>query len=360
MTTSIAVLGAGKIGRMVAHFLGRTGGYQVRIGDVNGEAASMLAKRVGGGATGHQVDFDDERTLGPVLDGTAAVLSCCPFECNPFIAEQAVKYDIHYLDLTEDIETTRKVLEFEPKSNKALIPQCGLAPGFITITAMHLMKRLDTCESLKLRVGALPRYPSNMLKYNLTWSTQGLINEYANPCEVLRDGELQSVEALQGLEGLMVDGVEYEAFNTSGGLGSLCHSLKGQVKNINYKSIRYPGHNNYMRLLMNELRMTDHQKTLCEIFERALPTTFQDQVVVFVSATGKKYGTYTEYTYARTVHHQTIYNENWSAIQITTAAGICGVLDLLLEGKLPQKGFVRQEDVDHQAFITNRFGQYYA
>ncbi len=360
MTTSIAVLGAGKIGRMVAHFLGRTGGYQVRIGDVDGEAAANLAARVGEGASGHPVDFSDARTLQPILDGAAAVLSCCPFECNPFIAEQAVNYDIHYLDLTEDIETTRQVLAFESKSNKALIPQCGLAPGFITVTGMHLMKRLDTCESLKLRVGALPRFPSNMLKYNLTWSTQGLINEYANPCEVLRDGELRSAEALQGLEGLMVDGVQYEAFNTSGGLGSLCHSLKGKVQNINYKSIRYPGHADYMRLLMNELRMTDHQATLCEIFERALPATYQDQVVVFVSATGKKNGNYTEYTYARTVQHQTIYNENWSAIQITTAAGICGVLDLLLEGKLPQKGFVKQEDVDYTQFITNRFGRYYA
>jgi saccharopine dehydrogenase-like NADP-dependent oxidoreductase len=136
--------------------------------------------------------------------------------------------------------------------------------------------------------------------------------------------------------------------------------MQGKVRNLNYKSIRYPGHCQYMRLLMNELRMTEHQDTLKEIFERALPTTYQDQVVVYVSATGKWQGSFAEYTYARTVHHQTIYNENWSAIQITTAAGICGVLDLLLEGKLPQKGFVRQEDVDYHEFIANRFGRYYA
>ena len=358
--TAIAVLGAGKIGRMVAHFLGRTGDYRVRIGDVSEEAATKLATRVGDSASGHRVDFADPRTLEPVLAGSAAVISCCPFESNPFIAEQAVKYDIHYLDLTEDIETTKKVLTFEKKSNKAFIPQCGLAPGFITVTAMHLLKRLDTCESLKLRVGALPRYPSNMLKYNLTWSTEGLINEYANPCEVLRDGKRLEVEPLQGYEELVIDGVNYEAFNTSGGLGSLCQSLEGKVNDLNYKSIRYPGHCQFMRLLMNELRMTQHQDVLKTIFERALPTTYQDQVVVHVSAIGKWQGSFAEYTYARTVHHQTIYDQNWSAIQITTAAGICGVLDLLLEGKLPQKGFVRQEDVDYHQFIANRFGRYYA
>jgi saccharopine dehydrogenase-like NADP-dependent oxidoreductase len=358
--TAVAVLGAGKIGRMIAHFLGRTGDYQLRIGDVNEAAAVNLAARVGTAATGHRVDFADPRTLEPLLSGASAVLSALPFESNPFVAEQAVKYDLHYLDLTEDIETTKKVLSFEKLSNKALIPQCGLAPGFITITAMHLMKRLDSCESLKLRVGALPRYPSNMLKYNLTWSTEGLINEYANPCEVLRDGQLVTVEPLQGYEELVVDGVNYEAFNTSGGLGSLCRSLQGKVGAVNYKSIRYPGHCDYMRLLMNELRMTQHQDVLKDIFERALPQTYQDQVIVYVSAIGKWQGNFAEYTYARTVHHQTIYDQNWSAIQITTAAGICGVLDLLLEGKLPQKGFVRQEDVDYHQFITNRFGRYYA
>ncbi|MSP23931.1 MAG: saccharopine dehydrogenase family protein [Myxococcales bacterium] len=358
--TKIAVLGAGKIGRMVAHFLGRSGDYEVRIGDVREEAALELASRVGGAATGHRIDFADERTLEPVLAGATAVLSCCPFESNPFIAAQAIQYDLHYLDLTEDIETTRKVLALEPQSKKALIPQCGLAPGFITITALHLANRMDEVETLKMRVGALPRFPSNMLKYNLTWSTEGLINEYANSCESLKDGVIGMVEPLEGLENITVDGVEYEAFNTSGGLGSLCRTMQGRVKNVDYKSIRYPGHCQFMRLLMKDLRMNRYQDTLKEIFERALPTTYQDQVVVYVSAQGRWKNNFVEYTYARTVHHQTIYGENWSAIQITTAAGLCGVLDLLLEGKLPQKGFVRQEDVNYKEFIENRFGRYYA
>lgn len=357
----IAILGgAGKIGRMLGCFLGRSGDYQVRIGDVRGDAAQATARRIGDAATSYEVDFDRPATLEPVLAGAEAVLSCCPFESNPFIAEQAVEYDLHYLDLTEDIETTRKVLSFEGKSKKALIPQCGLAPGFITITAMDLIKGMDEVEGIKMRVGALPRHPSNMLKYNLTWSTEGLINEYANPCEMIRDGKLALAEPLEGLETLFVDGVLYEAFNTSGGLGSLCHTLQGKVRSLNYKSIRYPGHNDYMRLLMKELRMAQHQGLLKEIFERALPTTYQDKVVIYVSAIGRQGGSYVERTYARTVYHQTIYDENWSAIQITTAAGIAAVLDLLFEGKLPQRGFVRQEDVDYNAFVANRFGKYYA
>ena len=357
---TVAILGgAGKIGRMLAHLLGRCGDYRVRIGDTRGDAARTLARQVGESASGHEVRFDQPATLEPVLAGAEAVLSCCPFDSNPFIAEQAVKYDLHYLDLTEDVETTRKVLQNESRSKKALIPQCGLAPGFITIVAMHLLKGMEEVESVKMRVGALPRHPSNMLKYNLTWSTEGLINEYARPCEAIRDGQQVLVEPLEGLETLFVDGVLYEAFNTSGGLGSLTRTLAGKVKNLNYRSIRYPGHNDYMRLLMKELRMNEHQALLKEIFERALPTTYQDKVVIYVSAIGRQAGTYVERTYARTINHQTIHDQNWSAIQITTAAGIAGVLDLLFEGKLPQRGFVRQEDVDYTAFVQNRFGRYY-
>jgi saccharopine dehydrogenase-like NADP-dependent oxidoreductase len=357
---TVTVLGAGKIGRMVAHFLGRSGSYRVRIGDVRGDAARTLAARVGEPASGFEVDLGDERTLGPLFDGSAAVVSCCPFEANPFLAEQAVKFEAHYLDLTEDIETTRKVVALHDRTKKALVPQCGLAPGFITITALHLIKKMDEVESLRLRVGALPRYPSNMLKYNLTWSTEGLINEYANSCEVLRDGEPRVVEPLEGYEELMVDGVRYEAFNTSGGLGSLCQTMRGKVRNLDYKTIRYVGHCDYMRLLMKELRMAQYQEALKEIFQRALPHTYQDQVVIHVSAVGKWQGSFVEHTYARTIHHQTLFGENWGAIQITTAAGLCGVLDLLLEGQLPQQGWVRQEEVDYEAFISNRFGRYYA
>ncbi len=355
---TVAVLGAGKIGRMVTHLLGH-GGYRVRVGDID----LGLAQRAAAGlpdATAHVVSFDDAKSLEPVLAGADAVLSCCPFECNPFIAEQAVVYDQHYLDLTEDIETTRKVLENVERSTKAFIPQCGLAPGFITIVGMHLMRPLAEVEALKLRVGALPRYPSNMLKYNLTWSTEGLINEYGNPCEVLRDGQHAWVQPLEGLEELTIDGVRYEAFNTSGGLGSLVHSLEGKVKNLTYKSIRYPGHNQLVRFLYEDLKMTHDRETLRHIFERSLPATFQDLVVVYVSAVGKMNGQYVERTYARTITHQHIDGQNWSAIQITTAAGIAAVLDLLFEGAIPQRGFVRQEDVDYQKFIQNRFGRYYA
>lgn len=354
----LLVLGAGKIGRMVAHFLSHCGDYRLRLGDSAEPAVQHVRKRMPS-VQADVLDFRSRDALREAMRGCVAVVSCAPFHCNPLIAEVARDSGVHYLDLTEDVTVTERVIALAQGAKTAFIPQCGLAPGFITIIAQHLLAPMQDVTDLRLRVGALPRYPSNMLQYNLTWSTEGLINEYANLCEVVLNGELRTVQPLENLETLTIDGVEYEAFNTSGGLGTLAATLQHRVRNVNYKSIRYPGHCQLIKFLLQDLRMRERPQVLAEILDSSLPTTFRDLVVIFVSATGTYRGRLTENVYARTIRHREIDGENWSAIQITTAAGICAVLELLLQGKLPQQGFVRQEDVPFQEFLSNRFGRYY-
>jgi saccharopine dehydrogenase-like NADP-dependent oxidoreductase len=355
----LVILGAGKIGRMVCHLMATSGDYAVRVGDVAQGAVDALAKKYPG-VKGQVVDFGNEQSLDALLQGAWAVISCAPFHCNPLIARRAKAHGVHYFDLTEDVEVTHEVVELAKGATTLFAPQCGLAPGFITITANHLMQSMTSVSDLRLRVGALPRFPSNRLKYNLTWSTEGLINEYCNPCESVENGQLTTVPPLEQLERLTIDGVEYEAFNTSGGLGTLAITLKDRVKNVNYKTIRYPGHCELMKFLLHDLAMQDQQGQLRDIFERSLPGTFQDQIVIFVSATGMVHGRLTERTYAKTIYHQKIDGENWSGIQITTAAGVTAIVDLLREGKLPSQGLLKMEDVDYEAFLQNRFGKYYA
>ncbi len=174
-----------------------------------------------------------------------------------------------------------------PRSGKsAFIPQCGLAPGFISIVANDLASRFDTLESVRMRVGALPQYPSNALNYNLTWSTDGVINEYCEPCEAIVEGELIEVPPLEEREEFSLDGVTYEAFNTSGGLGTLAETLKGKVRTLNYRTIRYPGHAAIMKALLNDLGLRHRRDVLKDIFESALPATLQDVVIVFVTVSG--------------------------------------------------------------------------
>ena len=166
--------------------------------------------------------------------------------------------------------------------------------------------------------------------------------------------------ALDEREEFSLDGVTYEAFNTSGGLGTLCETLAGRVRNLNYRTIRYPGHAAIMKALLNDLRLRDRRDVLKDILENALPATLQDVVIVFVTVSGLRDGRLMQETYAHKVYSQVLGGTLRSAIQVTTAAGICTVLDLLASGRLPARGFIRQEDMALADFLANRFGAVYA
>ena len=240
------------------------------------------------------------------------------------------------------------------------MPQCGLAPGFISIAAMHLIRSFETTDTVKMRVGALPIYPSNRLKYNLTWSTEGLINEYGNLCEIIEEKKRLLALPLEGYERFSLDGLEYEAFNTSGGLGSLTESLEGKVRKVDYKSVRYPGHRDLIAFLMHDLRFNTDRETLRTVFERSISTTAQDLCLIFVDVTGMSKDRFRQRTYASKVYNTTLSGHHFSAIQITTAAGICAPLDLVLTGKLKKTaGFLRSEDINLTDFLANQFGKYF-
>ena len=148
------------------------------------------------------LDINDHDALVALLEGKFAVLSAAPFQLTVAIASAAAKAGVHYIDLTEDVASTRQVKEIAASADTAFIPQSGLAPGFISIVANDLAQRFDSLDSIRMRVGALPQFPSNSLKYNLTWSTDGVINEYIEPCEAVVNGKLIEVPALEGLEHL--------------------------------------------------------------------------------------------------------------------------------------------------------------
>jgi saccharopine dehydrogenase-like NADP-dependent oxidoreductase len=354
----IAIVGCGKIGSMIADLLGHCGDYRVSVFDRS--AAELRRLDCSPQVTGSVLDVDDVGALTSALRGKFAVLSAAPFHVTGTVAIAAHAAGLHYLDLTEDVANTRRVKELAATARSAFIPQCGLAPGFITIVGHELARHFERLQDLRLRVGALPQFPSNALNYNLTWSTDGVINEYCEPCEEIADGVLRMAPPLEEREEFSLDGVTYEAFNTSGGVGTLCDTLAGKVRNLNYRTIRYPGHAAIMKALLQDLRLRERRDVLKDILENALPATLQDVVIVFVTVTGTKRGQLVQETYANKIYGQTVNGVPRSAIQLTTAAGICGVLDLLAEGRLPQQGFVRQEDVRLEDFLANRFGRVYA
>jgi saccharopine dehydrogenase-like NADP-dependent oxidoreductase len=359
----VLILGAGKIGTLIAGLLAESGAYEIHLGDIDLEQARAVVAAHGlPGLQAHRVDAAQAGDLVSQLKRhpVHAVISSLPYYCNVAVAEAAGSVGAHYFDLTEDVEVTRHVRRIAAGASQAFVPQCGLAPGFISIAANELIGHFDQLRTVKLRVGALPQHPNNVLKYSLTWSTEGLINEYGNPCEAIADGRRVEATPLEGLEEIEIDGTLYEAFNTSGGLGSLGETYGARAQNMDYKTMRYPGHCAQMRLLMNDLKLNHDRATLKRILENAVPQTLQDVVVIYVAVTGTQDGELREENYVNKIYPQKIAHRLWSAIQVTTASGICAVVDLVLHGSGRHRGFVRQEDFSLLEVLQNRFGRHYA
>jgi saccharopine dehydrogenase-like NADP-dependent oxidoreductase len=358
----VLILGAGKIGSLISGLLAESGAYEVHLGDVSETAAQAVvtAHRLNH-LVAHRLDAINAGELDAHLKKhpADAVVSSLPYHCNVGVADAARRAGIHYFDLTEDVEVTRAVRRIAEGATQAFVPQCGLAPGFISIAANELIKHFDDLRTVKLRVGALPQHPNNVLKYSLTWSTEGLINEYGNPCEAIVTGRRVESAPLEGLEEIEIDGTLYEAFNTSGGLGSLAETYGDRVQAMDYKTMRYPGHCEQMRLLMNDLKLNQDRSTLKRILENAVPQTLQDVVVIYAAVTGKQEGELREENYVNKVYPQVIAGRLWSAIQVTTAAGISSVVDLVLNDAKAYRGFVRQEQFSLPSVLDNRFGKRY-
>ena len=360
--TRVALLGGGHIGQTIAGLLAGSGDYEVTVIDRSAAALHrlMAAHAPLAPALGtRQVDTDDARALLAALRGQELVVNALPYHLAIASATAAREAGCHYFDLTEDVAATQAIQALAQGAPTAFMPQCGLAPGFIGIVAHHLAQGFDELHEVKMRVGALPAFPTNALKYNLTWSVDGLINEYCHPCDAIRDGQRLAVLPLEGLEHFSLDGTEYEAFNTSGGLGTLCETLAGRVRTLDYKSVRYPGHQALMKLLLEDLQLNQDTGTLKTILRKAVPGTMQDVVLVFVTVSGVRQGQLMQEVFARKIFAERDPAGPMSAIQITTAAGVCAAVDLFRAGALPAAGFIRQEQVELPAFLANRFGRAY-
>jgi saccharopine dehydrogenase-like NADP-dependent oxidoreductase len=337
----IAVAGNGKIGSSIGNTL-RKHQCSVRVGDVTGEGVD-------------HVDFGNFKALRQWLSDFDVVLCATPYYLVPNVARAAAELGIAYFDLTEDRDSTNYVKSLQ--SDNVLVPQCGLAPGAVSIIAAELIKRFDTVKTLDIRVGALPLHPNNSIQYYLTWSTNGLVNEYCNLCESIYNGKRVEALPLEGYEKISLDGQLYEAFNTSGGIGSLCESLEGQVDKVTYKTIRYLGHHHLMKFLLDDLNLAKNRELFIKLFDQEVPQTVKDVVIVMVKAVGYRNGKLFEESYFNKIYGA----DGESAIQRSTVGGICGAMESWMSGKWEKtKGVVKQEEIDWKSFCNNIWGGVYA
>jgi saccharopine dehydrogenase-like NADP-dependent oxidoreductase len=349
---TIAVAGLGRVGTVAATLL-HEHGFDVRGFDERGPRTSLHFPVRGADLTAP----DDLRQMVGSVD---AVLSCLPPRANLRVATAAHAAGIHYFDLTEDVATAQAIGELSTSARALMAPQCGLAPGFISIVGAAQVALFDTCRSLRLRVGALPQHPTGLMGYAFNWSPEGVVNEYLNECEVIEDGVRKRVSPLEWHETLYVGGVKLEAFTTSGGLGTLCGSLHGRVANVDYKTIRYPGHMRLMNFFFQELLMRERRELAGEILTNAKPPVDADIVYVHVSAEGVADGRLQRREFVRAYRPRETAAGTQSAIAWTTAASAVAIVHLVRAGELPQAGFLKQEQVPLAAFLATPTGSLFA
>jgi saccharopine dehydrogenase-like NADP-dependent oxidoreductase len=345
----IAVLGLGRVGTLAAKLL-HEGGFDVNGVDSREHAvAQPFPVRV--------VDVGSDAGIATATAGVDAVLSCLPYRLNRRIAEAAQAQGVHYFDLTEDVPTTRAIIELGKTARTLLAPQCGLAPGFVGIVGAAQVAAFDSCRTLRLRVGALPQHPTGLMGYAFNWSPEGVVNEYLNDCEVIEEGERKMVSSMEWIETVYVDGVKLEAFTTSGGLGTLCETFHHKVANLDYKSMRYPGHVRLMNFFFHELLMRERRELAGEILTNAKPPVNDDVVYIHVSAEGMRAGRLQRREFVRAYYPTTVAGAKETAIAWTTSASVVGVIQMVAQRQLPQRGFLKQEQIPLDGFLATRTGR---
>src|ERR1035437_8462476 len=340
--TKIVIFGGGQIGTACGKFLGLLPA-RYEIWD----------KQCLNPGAAHIVDIDMMRVediIAKLAEAKAThVIVAMPFSYNEKIAQAAAAIGCHYIDFTEDDVMADKVQAIYKDTELTCAVKCGLAPGFINYIGHSLVKLIDKTEHLMISVGALPRNvnwskPSD--NYNLSWSVDGLVNEFIRPCRIKKNGKAMEIAPLTGLEQVIADGVAYEAAFTSGGVGSLVKELI-DVPNIAYKTLRYPGH--YKYVIDAVKRHQGNFDALKKEFLTVFPFNKDDVIVVYAEAKGRDVsGQYKRETFA--THF--IGNAGLSAIQSTTAGGGIAVLEMMLDGQI--KGIINHADISIIDFIKTR------
>ena len=346
---SVLVLGLGNVGSLVATLLHETG-FKVTGADIK-DTVGML----------YPVEKLDLGNPGDseIMSGFDAIVSCLPYNYNIGLAAKAHELGIHYFDLTEDVKTTKAIIRMSDTAAGVMAPQCGLAPGFIAIVGASLAKTFDRIRSIRLRVGALPQHPTGLLGYAFNWSPEGVVNEYLNDCEVIEDGMHKWVSPLEWLETIVIGGVQLEAFTTSGGLGTMCDTYMERVQNLDYKTIRYPGHARLMNFFFHELLMRENRSRAGEILVHAKPQVNEDVVYIHVSVEGWKESQLSREEFVRAYYPVKISGRKWRAISWTTAASVCAVVEMVSNGSILAKGLLKQEEIPLSEFLKTRNGTLY-
>jgi len=353
------ILGSGRMSKGIIYdLLNLSSTTEVHVTDREEAAlALMISKFSDDRLKTYKIDADDKDQIFPLMDKVDGVLSAVPYDYNLRLTEWAIDSGCHFVDLGGNIHVVEKQFNLDTKAKNAgigIVPDCGLAPGMASVVAAHAIERLDTVDTLEIRVGGLPTEPKKPLNYGLIFSVHGLTNEYIEPSIILDDGQIKSVPSMTEIESLTFPEPfgQMEAFYTSGGTSTLPMTYQGEIKTLNYKTIRYPGHCERFKMMIDlgfvdEKQMDIQGKSISRraAFERLLEETLtlegEDVTLMRVSALGKKDGQEKKLDY-QAIEYVDKKND-LTAMMRTTAFPAIITLEMLVDGRIKDKGVLRQE-----------------
>lgn len=362
----ILVLGAGKMGRGAVHDLivNSPDVAQVTVADQDLQSVRIISDLYNEkGCVGRQFDATNYQKTVELMRGHDAAISCVPYFYNLQLAKAAIEARVNFCDLGGNNDVVAQELALDAKAKTAginIIPDCGLAPGMVSVLAMHGAQQFDELDSLKIRVGGLPQNPKPPLDYQLVFSVEGLINEYLEPARVIRAGKIAHVESLTEIETLEFDGFPaLEAFQTSSGTSTLPETFLGKIGELDYKTIRYAGHCEKVKTLF-DMGLADSQPLSVstsngetvkiapraffgELLMRALPRDEPDLVLIRLEFRGSSVNqTKTlRYDIVDRFDHET----GLTAMQRTTAFPASIIAQMMARGETARRGATPQETV---------------
>ncbi|MBK9271777.1 MAG: saccharopine dehydrogenase [Saprospiraceae bacterium] len=344
---------------------------EIFIGDIDHELAASVARWIQDGASGlvqvepfylNSTDLNSQ--VDYILSAAEIILDCLPGGQAPAMAALALKYKLHYINLTEYVAETQQITRMCEDADTGFVLQAGLAPGFINILAHKLYNSFvaehqnEKVEKISMKVGALTRVVKAPHYYGFTWSPIGVATEYLKDTVAIRGGEKVNIPALSGTTEMMIDGLCYEDDFTSGGAADLPDFFLGKTKELDYKTIRYPGHFNWVR---QQIATIDHKDprpeySLLELMQKSIPHVEDDLIVIYASVEGyDRKGILRIKEKSMIIHPKMVGSHKLKAIQITTAAPMLECARMLLTGNY--KGSVPQSSIDPEEFMKGPFVQ---
>lgn len=267
----VAIVGAGNVGLALARMLVSTGEYQVRVGDCTDEAC---AQAITLGIEARQVDASSATQLHAFLGSADVAVAAVPDRLVSRIMNVASQAGAHHLDFSMPSETPANA------DGALKLSGCGVSPGLADLMIARLSAQADGPIDVELAVGAIPARRTNRLGYSLIWNLDGLYAEYTSPCEAIENFELVEIPPLSRPLTIRLGQTDYEAFSTAGVVGSIGNFAGDNIRNLTCRTIRYPGHLDYMQLLLDDFGLRHRRDLLRTILQNGLDKAEGDIVLL--------------------------------------------------------------------------------